>query len=48
MQTQSLPPINKASSMSNIMSIPDMYSLVNRVSQWGIEGYEVPRKFFDY
>lgn len=35
--------------LPNIMSVDDMWTLVRGSdSNWGIEGYEVPRKYYDY
>ena len=40
---------NFSQSLPQIMSVPEMWSLVKgENSNWGIEGYEAPKKYFDY
>jgi hypothetical protein len=39
---------NRNKSQPNLLSVEEMWSLVKGGDNWGIEGYEVPRKYFDY
>lgn len=40
---------SQSNNLPQLMSVPEMWSLVKGEDHnWGIEGYEAPRKYFDY